>query len=36
MKLTEEELNKLQKLACIRLNDEEKDKQIDSKDIESK
>jgi len=26
MKLTEEELNKLQKLACIRLNDEEKDK----------
>lgn len=26
MKLTEEELNKLQKLACIRLNDEEKEK----------
>lgn len=24
MKLTEEELNKLQKLACIKLNDEEK------------
>lgn len=24
--MTEEELNKLQKLACIRLNDEEKDK----------
>ncbi len=26
MKLTEEELNKLQKLACIRLNEEEKEK----------
>ncbi len=26
MKLTEEELNKLQKLACIRLNEKEKEK----------